>query len=104
MIQLEPIERETVIVFNDEEEFATIYTSQKPMMTKLDKLCKNNSDTYKLVREDEVSKTYECPKELIGFRSPREKKELSEEQREELRKRGRKLAEFRANKISNEQE
>lgn len=82
---LTAFERETTIIMNDEDDFATIYTCQRPMMTKIDKLCKSNPDTYKLVKQDEYSKTYECPKKLISFRTPRAKRILSEEQKEELR-------------------
>jgi hypothetical protein len=71
---LTALERETTIIMNDEDTFITIYSCQRPIITKLDKLCKSNPDTYRLVKSDEYSKTYECPKKL-----------LSEEQKEELR-------------------
>lgn len=85
--QLTPFERETVIIINDEDPFAIIYSSQRPMMTKMDKLCKKNTNTYKVTKEDEVSKTYQCPKNLISFRSEREKRILSDDQKQVLRDR-----------------
>jgi hypothetical protein len=82
---LTALERETTIIMNDEDTFITIYSCQRPIITKLDKLCKSNPDTYRLVKSDEYSKTYECPKKLISFRTPSAKRILSEEQKEELR-------------------
>jgi hypothetical protein len=84
---LTDFERETVITFDDSTNMAIIYTCQSPMKTKLDKLCKSNPDTYKLVKSDEYSKTYECPKKLISFRTPSAKRILTEDQKEELRTR-----------------
>jgi hypothetical protein len=76
-------ERETVILFSDESDVATIYTCARPIMTKLDKLCKSNPDTYKMIKEDSTSKTYTTKKNLISFRTP---KILSEEQKLKLLK------------------
>ncbi|MEG2650462.1 MAG: hypothetical protein RSA63_06275 [Eubacterium sp.] len=60
------------------------------MMTKLDKLCKQAPENYKLVREDEgFSKTYEFPKNLLSFLSRKRKLDLTDEQRLELQQRGR---------------
>jgi hypothetical protein len=74
-------ERETVITYSEENNIATVYTCQRPMMTKMDRLCKSNPDTYKLIKSDEYSKTYSMPKSLISFRSSKVKREYSEEQR-----------------------
>ena len=82
---LSAYERETTIIMNDEDDFITIYTCQRPMMTKIDKLRKSNPDTYELIKQDEYSKTYKCPKKLISFRTPSAKRILSEEQKDELR-------------------
>lgn len=99
-MNLTAYEHETTIILNDADEYAIVYTCQKPMITKMDKMCKSNPDSYKLVKQDEWSKTYHIDKELIGFRSPREKKELTEEQKLELQERGRRLAQFKQSKIN----
>jgi basic membrane lipoprotein Med (substrate-binding protein (PBP1-ABC) superfamily) len=81
---LSAYEKETVIQFDESSNKASIYTCSKKMMTKLDKLCKDNPDTYSLVTEDKYSKTYQCSLNLISFRSKKIKRELTEEQRKEL--------------------
>ena len=52
-------------------------------MRKLDTLVANFPDTYKLVKQDEVSKTYSFPKSFVSYRKPRA---VSMEQREQARK------------------
>ena len=48
-------------------------------MRKLDTLVADFSDTYKLIGQDEVSKTYSFPKSHVSYRKPRT---VSTEQRE----------------------
>ena len=52
-------------------------------MRKLDTLVANFPDTYKLVKQDEVSKTYSFPKSFVSYRKPRA---VSMEKREQARK------------------
>ena len=98
MISLSAFEREVTITYNDEDDYATIYSAHRPTQTKLDKLCKSNPESYKLVKEDEYSKTYHCSKNLISFRTPI-KREMSEEQKEAARIRLEKMRESKKNKI-----
>jgi hypothetical protein len=76
-------ERETIIVFNDEDDTATIWTAQRPWITKLRK-----NPAAKLIEEGNhdgsVWAEFELPKELVSFRSARVKRELTAEQRAEL--------------------
>lgn len=74
-------ERETIINFNDSDETAIIYTCNKPLQRKLSKYCAENKG-YKLIGSDEDSQTYECPKKLVSFRTP---KILNEKTREKMR-------------------
>jgi hypothetical protein len=74
-------ERETIITFDDEGNECQIYTCSRPVMTKLDKLCKSSPEHYKLKKRDEYSKTYTTDKRLLSFRSERQKRTLTEEQR-----------------------
>lgn len=78
MSDLLRIEQETVINFNDEEKTASVYTRQRVIMRKLDALCEKYPEAYKLIKRTEIDATYEMPKKLISFRSP---KVLTEEQK-----------------------
>lgn len=74
-------EMETTINYNAEEKIAVLYTRDKAVMRKLDRMVEKCPDVYKLVRESEIDKTYEFPKKLLSFRTPRV---LTDEQREEM--------------------
>lgn len=67
-ISLKKHERETIINYNAEEKKGTIYTSIKKDIKKLDKLSKEFPEKYKLIKKDEVSKTYEFDKKLCSIR------------------------------------
>ena len=73
-------EQETIINFNNKEDYATIYTRDPVILRKLAKLAKKYLDAYTLIEEDEISKTYKCSKRLIRFGNP--PKKLSEEEKE----------------------
>ena len=55
----------------------------KAVMRKLDSLVGDFPDTYKLVEQDEISKTYSLSKSYISYRKPRA---ISTEQRERARR------------------
>lgn len=87
-IKLSRWERETVININDEDRNASLYTCQKKMMDKMDRLVSEFPEIFvqinELVSGDEVlSKTYEFPKKYVDINKPII---LSEERKEELRK------------------
>lgn len=85
MYNLQPWERETIIRWEDENKGCEIYTCNKRLMDKLDKLCKTNPESYMLKCCDEVSKTYLSYKKLIGFKKP---VIMSDEQKQKLSERG----------------
>lgn len=87
-------EQEIHISASRTEDTATAYCSDSTWITKFDKLVKKSPDLFKVIREDEVSKTYEFPKRLISIRSSIIKREMTEEQRQAAAKR---LAKARAN-------
>ena len=88
-------ERETVINFNDEENCAYIFTAQRYIITKLDKLCISNPEAYTLLKETPDSKTYKCTnRKLISFRTPTTRT-MSDEQKKAASER---LAKARENK------
>ena len=85
-------EMETVVLFSRSEDGMCISTSDRTVMTKLDKLCKS-SDHYRLVKEEMidgkvVTKFYSCDdKRLLAFREERRKRNLTDEQRAEIGRR-----------------
>jgi hypothetical protein len=83
-LSLSAEERETIILFDDSSNECEIYTCSRPVMTKLDKLCKENPMNYKLIKHDANSKTYHTSKKYISFRSGTVKRELTEEERQNL--------------------
>lgn len=81
-MKLSRYEQETIVNYNAGEQTATLYTRDKVVMRKLDTLVTNFPDTYKLIEQDAVSKTYSFPKSYISYRKPRT---ISTEQRERAR-------------------
>ena len=79
-MKLTKYERETVIMFNDAEQEARIYTCSPAMLRKMDSMVKN-CPGIRVEKQDEVSKTYICPKRLVSVRKP---PRLSEEQRQKM--------------------
>ncbi len=87
-MKLSRYEQETVVNYNAGEQTATVYTRDKAVMRKLDTLAADFPDTYKLTRQDEVSKTYSFPKSHVSYRKPRK---ISEEQRKRAREQMKKI-------------
>ena len=75
-------EQETIVSYNAGEQTSTIYTRDKAVMRKLDTLVADFPATYKLMKQDEVSKTYSFPKSFVSYRKPRS---VNTEQRERAR-------------------
>lgn len=75
-------EQETIIGLNEEEKTADIYTCSPKWIRKLEKAALKRPDLYVLIRKDECSVTYSCPKKLITLRIP---VVISDEKREERR-------------------
>ena len=92
MNQLTRIEQETIVNANAEEKMAEVYTADPVMIRKLDKMVEKYPDQYKVIKEDDVSKTYQFPKKLIRFGAPitkvytEEEKQKLREQFEKVRK------------------
>ena len=80
-------ERETTVIFNEEEYTASIWTCSPVMIRRLDRLCKDLPDFYRCVLVDDKAqaKRYEVPKKLIRFGKPIVR---TEAQREAARERG----------------
>ncbi len=80
-MKLSRYEQETVVNYNAGEQTA-VYTRDKAVMRKLNTLAADFPDTYSLMEQDEVSKTYSFPKSYVSYRKPRK---LSDERREQVR-------------------
>lgn len=76
-------EQEVVINFNADDEMATVYSANPAWIRKMDKLCREFPDVFRIRRWTEVSKTYEMPKKYVRIGRPRE---VSPAQRENLAK------------------
>ena len=77
-------EQETIVNYNAAEHTATVYTRDKTVMRRLDALVMDFPDHYRRIGETDIDKTYEMPKSFVSYRKPRQ---LSDEQRENLRNR-----------------
>lgn len=66
---LSNIEKETIILFNDAEDTASVYTCNNSLKNKLDRFC-SESQEFSRVREDEYSKTYKVPKKCVKIYKP----------------------------------
>lgn len=82
-MKLSRYEQETIINYNAGEPTASVYTRDKAVMRKLDKLVSDFPDTYKLTDQTDIDKTYSMPKSHVSYRKPRK---LSEAQKEQARK------------------
>lgn len=88
MTNLTKYEMETVVNYNAGEQTATVYTRDKAVMRKLDRFVADYPESYKLIRQTDIDKTYSMPKSYVTYRKPRV---VSEEQREQARQRMEKL-------------
>ena len=82
MTPLSRYEQETVVNYNAEEQTATVYTRDRTVMRKLDRLVADFPDTYKLIGQTDIDKTYSLPKSYVTYRKPRK---ISDGQRERAR-------------------
>lgn len=86
------MDQETTIAIARSDAYAMIWCSDRTMITKLDRLCKEHPENYecnKVVRSADtheiVDKSYIVKdKSLISFRGAKVKRELTDEQRKEL--------------------
>lgn len=88
MIKLTKYEMETTVNYNAGEQTATVYTRDKAVMRKLDRLVEAYPESYRLLEQTDIDKTYSMPKSFVNYRKPRA---VSAEQREQARLRMAKL-------------
>lgn len=63
---------------------ATVYSADPAVIRNLDSLVSEYPDTFKCIKVNDISKTYEMPKSSVTYRKPRR---LSKEQREAAKQR-----------------
>lgn len=94
-MHLSKAERETIIIFNEENDTATVYTCNKPLMKKLDSYCEKNT-RYIVKKQDEYSKEYEVPKRSVNIRFLAI---ISDETRAKMAARAKRLSNFKKDHI-----
>lgn len=83
-------EQETIVSYGALDTVASINSTDPVVWRKLDRMCEKCPNDYKLVRVHEdpngkiLSKWYEAPKKLIGFRSPSAPRVMTDEQKQAL--------------------
>ena len=83
-------EQETITSCMRDQDFAIVYTSDTTMITKFDKLCKNNPEYYSLIERNKYGNRYKiADKTLVSYRQ--KKKEMSEENKNAASERFKKL-------------
>lgn len=81
-------EQETVIQISRSDSIAYVWTSDKTMMTKLDKLCETSPGMYRVIETgtsdgEIVNKRYRITnKRMVSFRSAPSKRRMSQEQKD----------------------
>ena len=75
-------EQEVCINAMRDEEFATIYCSDRTWITKMDNLVEKSPDLFKVASETDYGKTYRFPKRLISIRSSIVTREMTDEQKQ----------------------
>ena len=88
MSKLTKYEMETIVNYNAAEQTATVYTRDKAVMRKLDRLVEAYPESYRLLDQTDIDKTYSMPKSYVTYRKPRM---LSDKHREQARQRMSKL-------------
>lgn len=105
-VSMSRAEQETIITIGALDKTADVCTNDPTYWRKLDKKCEQHPDEYKLTKIHRTKdglilcKWYEVPRKLVRFGTPTVPRELTEEQRAELRERMKKAQAARQNKAS----
>ena len=75
-------EQEVCINAMRDEDFATIYCSDRTWITKFDKLVEKSPNLFEVIAETDYGKTYKFPKRLISIRSSIVTREMTDEQKQ----------------------
>lgn len=105
-VSMSRAEQETIITIGALDKTADVCTNDPAYWRKLDKKCEQHPDEYKLTKIHRTKdglilcKWYEVPHKLVRFGAPTAPRELTDEQRAELRERMKKAQAARQNKAS----
>lgn len=70
-MKLSPAERETIILFSDADNTASVYTFDRRLIKKLDALCQKCPDEVRAEKEAvHGAKNYIVPKSCVSIREP----------------------------------
>lgn len=69
-MNLTRVERETIILYNEDEQTAEVYTCNEAMKRKLTKIHEDGTEGIAFVRSDEYSVTYTVPKKWVKVNPP----------------------------------
>lgn len=83
---------ETTVNFNADEKTAVLYSRDKSVIRRMDKMVAEFPDIFECIKETDIDKTYRFPKK---YAMPKRPRIMSEEQLEKMRQR---LAKARAEK------
>lgn len=86
-MNLTKYERETILNFNEGDRDASVYTHNRPMMRKLEKLAKDHPGECRLYKttHDGQAKEFYVPKSWIRIIPPRKSVVLTKEQKQQRR-------------------
>jgi len=84
-IKYTKLEQETIIVYNEADQTAEVYTHSQKLKNRLAKICEARPGDIVLKRSDEASVTYEVPKSWIRVQPKKKRVPLTDEQSERLR-------------------
>ncbi len=86
MIHLSPEEQETIINFNEGENLASVYTHNRALLSKLQRLSEQHPEACKLQSTCHGGRAaeYLLPKKWVKISPPRKSKPLSEERKKAL--------------------
>jgi len=85
-VKLSKQEKETAIIFNEQEDYATIETYNRRLIKRLEVLCKNHKDFFTVENDNEMG-IYKIPKKFLHIKKPYI---LSKEKKKERSKRWKK--------------
>lgn len=70
-MKLSPAERETIILFSDADDTASVYTFDRRLIKKLDALCQKCPDEVRAEKKSgHGAKNYIVPKNCVSIREP----------------------------------
>lgn len=86
-MKLSKLEQETIITFNEVEDFAEVYTHNGRLRKRLAELAEARADDVQYRGADHGSVSYRVPKKWIRVQASSRRKDLTEEERSAIKER-----------------